>query len=122
MHLCGYVFYGYSVCTINLICLVVSITHPRSCNCQDKGLWEFIGMPYNEMKWFIVAIFEIACKLITLIYISRCQIDSEPLVHMKYTGNIFSYKLFCCDEEYEVFDSNTDWLENLIKVYKLIPR
>ena len=79
-------------------------------------------MPYNEMKWFIVANFEIAYKLITLIYISRCQIDSEPLVHTNYTGAIFSYKPFCCDEEYDAFDSNTDWLHHLTKVYKLIPR
>ena len=74
------------------------------------------------MKWFIVASLEIACKLITLIYISRCQLDSEPLVRMNYTGTIFSYKPFCCDEEYEAFDSKTDLLGNLTKVYKFIPR
>ena len=89
---------------------------------RDHVLWEFIGMSYNEMKWFIVAYFEIAFKLLTLIYISRCQMDSEPLVHMNYTGTIFSYKPFCCDEEYEAFDFKTDWLKNLTKVYKLIPR
>ena len=89
---------------------------------QDKGLWKFIGMPYNEMKWFIVTNLEIACKLITLIYISRCEISSVPLVHMNYTGTIFSYKPFCCDEEFEAFDSKTDWLKNLTKMYKLIPR
>ena len=69
-----------------------------------------------------MANFEIACKLITLIYISRCQKDSEPLVHTDYTGTIFSYKPFRRDKEYEAFDSKTDWLENLTKVYKLIPR
>ena len=79
-------------------------------------------MAYNRMKWFIVANFEIAYKLIALIYMSRCQKDSEPLVHMNYTGNIFSYKPFHCDKEYEAFESKTDWLENLTKVYKLIPR
>ena len=74
------------------------------------------------MKWFIVANLEIACKLITLIYSSKCQLDAELLVHMYYTGTIFSYKPFCYDEEFEVFDSKTDWLKNLTKVYKLIPR
>ena len=89
---------------------------------KDPVLWKFIGMSYNEIKWFIVANFEIAYKLITLIYISRCQMDSEPLVHTDYARTIFSYKIFRCDEEYETFDSKTDWLENLTKVYKLIPR
>ena len=51
-----------------------------------------IGVPKNEMQWLITPTVDMTCKMITLIYISRCQTDSEPLEHMHYTDTSFSYK------------------------------
>ena len=61
---------------------------------QERELWDMIGTTNNEMQWLIPPTVDIACKMITLIYTSRCQKDSEPLKHMHYTGTIFSYKPF----------------------------
>ena len=94
----------------------------RSSVFQDQGLRNLIGMPYNKMKWFIGQDLEIACNLITFIYISRCQLDRNHCYTCTILALFFCYKPFRCDEEFEAFDSKTDWLKNLTKMYKLIPR
>ena len=76
----------------------------------------------NKMQWIITRTVDMACKMITLIYISRCQKDSEPLIHTHYTGTIFSYKPFLWDHEYEAFDEISNWLVNLETGYNNIPR
>ena len=76
-----------------------------------------IGVPNNKMQWIITPTVDMACKMITLIYISRCQKDLEPLIHTHYTVTIFSYKPFFRDHEYEAFDERSNWLINLSDEY-----
>ena len=72
-----------------------------------------IGGPNNEMQWLITPTVDIACKMITLIYISRCKTDSEPLEHMHYTDTIFSYKPFIGELDFVRHNQIFDWLANL---------
>ena len=80
---------------------------------QESDLWNMIGVPNNEMQWLITPTVDIACKMITLIYISRCQKDSEPLEYMHYTGTIFSYKPFIGEFDFVPDTEIFSWLVNL---------
>ena len=81
-----------------------------------------IGVPKNEIQWLITLTVDMACKMITLIYISRCQTDSEPLEQMQYTGTIFSYKPFIWELDFVPDTEIYDWLVNLQSYGNKIPR
>ena len=89
---------------------------------QESDLWDMIGVPNNEMQWLITPTVHMACKMITLIYMSRCQKDSEPFIHTHYTGTIFSYKPFIGELDVVPHDEIFDWLVNLQSHGNKIPR
>ena len=81
-----------------------------------------IGVPKNEIQWIPTPTVDMACKMITLIYISRCQKDSQPLIHMHYTGTIFSYKPFIGEFDFVPHTEIFNWLVNLQSYGNKIPR
>ena len=74
------------------------------------------------MQWLITRTVDIACKMITLIYTSRCQKDSEPLEHMHYTGTTFSYKPFNFELDFEPAQEIYNWILNVQEYAEMIPR
>ena len=89
---------------------------------QENDLWDMIGGPNNEMQWLITPTVDIACKMITLIYTSRCQKDSEPLKHMHYTGTIFSYKPFNFEPNFVPAQEIYNWIGSMQQHTDMIPR
>ena len=88
---------------------------------QERELWEMNGTKNNEMQWLITRRIDIACKMITLIYTSRCQKDSEPLKHTHYTGTIFSYKPFNFEPNFEPGQEIYNWIGNMQQHADMIP-
>ena len=72
-----------------------------------------IGVPKNEIQWIITPTVDMAYKMITLIYMSRCQTYLEPLEHMHYTGTIFSYKPFIGKFDFVLDAEIFNWFVNL---------
>ena len=89
---------------------------------QDSELWKMIGTTNNEMQWLITPTIDNACKMITLIYTSRCQKDSEPLQHMHYTGTIFSYKPFNFEQNFVPAQEIYNWIGKVQQHTDMIPR
>ena len=81
-----------------------------------------IGRPNNEMQWLITPTVDMACKMITLIYMSKCQKDLEPLEHMHYTGTIFRYKPFIWELGFVPDEEIFNWLVNVQGCATKIPR